>query len=110
MGKTYKTLTESDVKHFVEKGHVVLKDCFPRELAEEWRGFAFKRLGYDPEDPATWKEPRVHLPSMDRVLIEDIAPRAWDAICDLLGGEDRITNFGATQSRDGATALLSTLG
>ena len=35
MGKTYKTLTESDVNHFVEKGHVILKGCFSRELAEE---------------------------------------------------------------------------
>ena len=48
MPKTYKTLTESDVNHFIEKGHVVLKDCFSRELAAEWRDFAFKRLGYDP--------------------------------------------------------------
>ena len=30
---------------------------------------------------------------MNRVLIEDVGPRAWDAICDLLGGEDRIINF-----------------
>ena len=93
MGKTYKALTESDVNHFIENGHVILKRCFPRDLAEEWRTFAFKRLGYDPDDPTTWTEPRVHLPSMNRVLIEDAAPRAWDAICDLLGGEDRIINF-----------------
>lgn len=93
MAKIYRTLTEADVNHFIEKGHIILKDCFPRELAEEWREFAFKRLGYDPDDPTTWEEPRVHLPSMNRVLIEDVAPRAWDAICDLLGGEDRIINF-----------------
>ena len=54
MARTYKTLTErSDVNHFVEKGHIILKDCFPRELAEEWRSFAFKRLGYGPDDPTT---------------------------------------------------------
>ena len=93
MAKTYKTLTESDVNHFVEKGHVILKGCFPRELAEEWRAFAFKRLGYDPDDSTTWEQPRVHLPSMNRVVIEEVAPRAWDAICDLLGGEERIVNF-----------------
>ena len=93
MGKTYKTLTESDVNHFIEKGHVILKGCFSRELAEEWRAFGFKRLGYDPDNPTTWEQPRVHLPSMNRVLIEDVAPRAWDAICDLLGGEDRIVNL-----------------
>lgn len=93
MAKIYKTLTESDVNHFVEKGHIILKDCFPRELAEEWRSFAFKRLGYAPDDPSTWEEPRIHLPSMNRVPIQEIAPRAWDAICDLVGGEDRVINL-----------------
>ena len=29
---------------------------------------------------------------MNRMPIREIAPRAWDAICDLLGGEDRITH------------------
>ncbi len=93
MAKTYRTVTESDVNHFIEKGHVILKGCFSRELAEEWQAFAFKRLGYDPNDSTTWEQPRVHLPSMNRVVIEDVAPRAYDAICDLLGGEDRIVNF-----------------
>ncbi len=92
MAKTYKTLAQSDVDHFVQKGHVVLKNCFSRELAAEWRAFAFKRLGYSPDDPETWEKPRIHLPSMNRLPIREIAPRAWDAICDLLGGEDRIAN------------------
>ena len=92
MARTYRTLTESDVNHFVEKGHIVLQDCFPRELAEEWRGFAFKRLGCAPDDPSTWETPRIHLPSMNRVPIQEVAPRAWDAICDLVGGEDRIAD------------------
>ncbi len=92
MVKTYRTLAQADVDHFVERGHVVLKGCFSRELAEEWRSFAFERLGYDPDDPTTWEQPRVHLPSMNRVVIADVAPRAWAAICDLLGGEDRIVN------------------
>ena len=92
MARTYRTLTESDVNHFVEKGHIVLQNCFPRELAEEWRGFAFKRLGCAPDDPSTWETPRIHLPSMNRVPIQEVAPRAWDAICDLVGGEDRIAD------------------
>ncbi len=92
MAKTYKALVESDVDHFIQKGHVVLKGCFSRELAAEWREFAFKRLGYDPGNAETWAEPRVHLPSMNRVPVREIAPRAWDAICDLLGGENRLAD------------------
>ena len=48
---------------------------------------------------------------MNRVLIEDVAPRAWDAICDLLRRmRIGLSIFGAMGSRDGATALLLTLG
>ena len=73
MSKTYQTLTASDVDQFLRKGHVVLKDCFSRDLAEEWRAFAFKRLGYAPDDPTTWDQPRVHLPSMNRLPICEIS-------------------------------------
>ena len=50
------------------------------------------------------------MPSMNRVLIEDVAPRAWDAICDLLGGEDRDYQSLGEQlkTRHGAMVLLST--
>ena len=96
MPRTYKTLTESDIEHFISKGHIILKECFSGDLAAEWREFAFKRLGYDPDDSTTWEEPRVHLPSMNRMPIREIAPRAWDAICDLLGGEERIANTDPT--------------
>lgn len=92
MSKNDKTLTESDIDHFIEKGYVIVRDCFSDELASEWRAFAFKRLGYDPEDPATWEKPRIHLPSMNSRPIREIAPKAWGAICDLLGGEARIAN------------------
>ena len=88
--KTDKTLTEADLNHFIERGHIILRDCFPRELAAEWRTFAYKRLGYSPDDSATWEMPRIHLPSMNRVPIKEVAPRAWRAICELLGGEERI--------------------
>ncbi len=92
MSKTYKTLAEADITHFIERGHIILQDCFPRALAEEWRAFAYKRLGYEPDDSTTWAVPRIHLPSMNRVPIKEVAPRAWDAICDLLGGEARVAN------------------
>ena len=92
MSKSCKALTESDVDHFIRRGHVVLRDCFSRELAADWRALAFSRLGYDPDDAATWEEPRVHLPSMNRIPVREIAPGAWEAICDLLGGEDRLAD------------------
>ncbi len=93
MSQKYKILTEAQIEHFLEKGHVILQNYFSRELAEEWTALAYKRLGYDPNDPTTWKEERIHLPSMNHVSIRKVAPKAWDAICDLLGGEERLANL-----------------
>jgi hypothetical protein len=48
------------------------------------------RFGVDPEDPATWTEPRIHLSPLARVEVSQFAPRAWSAACELVGGADRI--------------------
>ena len=83
-------LSSDDVEHFLSRGHLVVKECFSREFAEDWTRRAFIRLGYDPADPSTWQKGRVHMPVHERREVREMAPRAWSAICDLLGGEDRI--------------------
>jgi hypothetical protein len=92
MSRKYEVLTDAQIEHFLDKGHVILRNCFSRDLAQEWVAFAYKRLGCAPDAPATWAEARIHQPSMNRVPIRDVAPKAWGAICDLLGGEDRLAN------------------
>ncbi|SVC62737.1 uncharacterized protein METZ01_LOCUS315591, partial [marine metagenome] len=87
-----KVLTEEQKQHFIDKGHIVISQAFPRDLAVEWREFAFRRLGYDPDDLSTWKQERVHMPSMNSVSIQSVSPYTYDAICDLLGGQDRLSN------------------
>ena len=89
---TQRAFTEEQVEHFLEKGHVVIRNAFSREFAEEWVDFGFKRLGYDPIDSSTWEVDRIHLPVMNRVNVKEIAPGAWEAICDIMGGEERLAN------------------
>ena len=86
----YSRLTDEQIEHFLQRGHVVLRDCFPRDIAQEWTAQAFVRLGYSPDDPATWQEPVIHMPALQRVNVRDFAPTVWEAACDLLGGEERI--------------------
>jgi len=31
-----KILSAAEIEHFLRRGHVVLKGCFPRETAKEW--------------------------------------------------------------------------
>jgi hypothetical protein len=86
----HELLTREQRESFLKRGHVVLKDCFSRQVAEEWTDGAFDRLGYDREDPSTWEEARIHMPAVRREEVRDFAPEAWAAMCELLGGEERI--------------------
>lgn len=86
----YRVLSDEQAEHFLARGYVVVHDCFSREDAEEYTRTLWARLGYDPGDPSTWAEPSVHMPVHREVDIRDFAPKAWDAVCDLVGGEERI--------------------
>jgi hypothetical protein len=83
-------LSAEQIESFVEHGYVRIPECFTREDAQPWLDEAWVRLGYDRDDPATWVEQRVHMPSLRHVEVADFAPRVWGAACQLLGGEDRI--------------------
>ena len=83
-------LTDEQVASFVEHGHVTIPGCFTREDAQPLLDEAWIRLGYDPHDPDTWEQQRVHMPSLRHVEVRDFAPKVWGAACELLGGEERI--------------------
>lgn len=88
--KRYNVLSEAQVRHFLERGHIIIHEAFPRETAALWTEHSFSRLGYDPSDPATWQQPIIHMPTVHRFDICEFAPDAWAAACDLMGGADRI--------------------
>jgi hypothetical protein len=83
-------LTHEHIEHFLARGYVVLHECFTREAARSLTDATFTRLGYDPDDPSTWREAVIHMPAHRRVDVKAFAPRVWGAVCDLLGGEERI--------------------
>ena len=83
-------LTEAEARHFLEKGYVVLRGCFTKKAAAAWIAEAYERLGCDPRDPKTWREEKCALPGTRGVVVADFAPRAWEALCGLAGGEERL--------------------
>ncbi len=83
-------LNEQQIENFLHNGHITLHGCFEPQAAREWIDMGWQRLGYDPKNPATWEEKRVHQAATERVKIRDFAPDAFAAICDLCGGEERI--------------------
>jgi hypothetical protein len=83
-------LTDDQVEHFLERGYVVVKECFTGDAARDWLRTAWVRFGYDPAAPQTWTEKRIHLSSRSYVDAREFAPNAWLAARDLLGGEERM--------------------
>jgi len=72
-------------------GWIVLHDCFGDEEAEFMLKDIWVRLGLDPDDKKSWKSlGKVNLPDWRDLPVSVISPKAWGAICDLLGGEDRV--------------------
>lgn len=83
-------LSDEQIEQFLTRGHVVLRECFPRAVAQQWMERGFNRLGYDLEDPATWAEKRIHMPATQHVDVEEFAPRVHQAMGELVGGIERI--------------------
>jgi len=90
MVKQFEYLKQEDVDHFMDKGYVVVHDAFSKEKAAEWTKTVWIRLGFDPNDKSTWKTERSHMPSHRTEAVATFAPKAWAAMKDLLGGDERI--------------------
>ncbi len=84
------SLSAEQIQHFIDHGFIHLSDCFDTSFAARWTSQAFDRIGYDEHDRATWQEPIIHMPNTESVSVKDFAPKVWAAMCDLLGGEERI--------------------
>ena len=85
------TLSDAEIDHFLRKGYVKIEEAFPREIAEQYTRTCFDRLGYDMTDNSTWAERRIHMGGSAYVEVKEFAPRVYAAICQLLGGEDRLS-------------------
>ncbi|KAJ6627667.1 hypothetical protein B0H10DRAFT_1993629 [Mycena sp. CBHHK59/15] len=85
-------LTEAQKAHFLEHGFLHLPQCFSRAASEAFSANLWTRLGISPSDKSTWHTERINMPSHTAVRVSDFAPKAWSAICELLGGEDRISD------------------
>lgn len=90
MSPTITALTNTQREHFLERGHVILRGCFPRDVAQEWFDWGYHRTGLDPNDPSQWEPWRIHLAGRRFVNVEEFAPTAYHAIGELSGGIERL--------------------
>ena len=88
--RKYQVLTDAQVQSFLDHGYLIVKDCLDTTLAQRWIGEAYDRLGYDRNDPRTWEKDIVWMDHKNKLPVREVAPRAWEAILDVVGGEDRL--------------------
>lgn len=77
-------------QQFVEKGWVKIEDAVPLENIKKFSDDIWIRLGFDPNDKSTWTKEKIHTPRHREMVTKEFAPRGWQAICELVGGADRI--------------------
>ncbi|KAI0824031.1 hypothetical protein BC628DRAFT_471755 [Trametes gibbosa] len=86
----YKHLSPEQRAHFLEHGWVKIPKAVEEVYRRAFIENVWVRLGYDPEDKTTWTKEKIHMPRHREVPTREFMPKAWGAMCELLGGEDRI--------------------
>jgi hypothetical protein len=86
----FRVLTQEQVDSFMTNGYLVVHDCFDHAVADRWIDEAYDRLSYRKDDPSTWAKDIVWMDHKNRLPIRTVAPKAWNAILDVIGGEDRL--------------------
>lgn len=92
--QTFKTINDEQVQSFMKHGFLRIPGAIPIENCDRWSKDVWHRLGMDPNDKSTWTNERNHMAKLNVIPAKEIAPKAWAAICELCGGEDRIAKGG----------------
>jgi len=106
-------LGQSDIDHFLQHGYVKIPGCFTNEASNSIISSVWTRLGVSPTDKSTWSRVpnlfagRVNMPSHSKFSAKEFAPKAWSTICDLVGGEEKISEENRTWN-DGLIVNLGT--
>ncbi|EMD37741.1 hypothetical protein CERSUDRAFT_65344 [Gelatoporia subvermispora B] len=88
--RQFNYLTSEQREHFLEHGWVKIPSAVRDEHLRRFTEDVWIRLGFDPNDQSTWVKEKIHMPRHREVPTKEFMPKAWGAMCELLGGEDRI--------------------
>ncbi|CAG8429519.1 unnamed protein product [Penicillium salamii] len=88
-------LSQEQIEHFMRHRFVRVPKCFSQQKADRMAGDVWERLGFSPTDKSTWTNEVTYMDETKITSIKPFAPRAWAAICQLLGGEDRVNRESA---------------
>ncbi len=98
-------LSADEIEHFERFGFIKLDQVLDQAVITRCADRFWTRVGYDPHDPSTWREARLHLPVHEDFAVREIAPRAYHAMMQLCGGHERVED--EPQWGDGFIANLA---
>ncbi|KAH9845184.1 glycosyltransferase family 2 protein [Teratosphaeria destructans] len=78
---------------WLDHGFLKIPSCSSREAATQFTAALWGRVGASPHDKSTWPTGKVNMPSHNAYPVKAFAPKAWAAICEVLGGEDKIAEW-----------------
>lgn len=87
------SLTEEQKQFWLENGYVKIPKCFSREQSDAFTSSIWARLGADPNDKSTWPTEKSNMPGHTVVSCKEFAPKAYAAMCELVGGEDNVADW-----------------
>jgi hypothetical protein len=80
-------LTAAEMEHFLARGFIVVRDAVRKSVREEWYRRGLQRMSRIRKVPDNGI---IELSHTRFEFMHDIAPRAWTAVTQLLGGEERV--------------------
>jgi len=86
-------LTPKQRDEFNQQGFIVIKNAFSREDSLAWVRDECAHVGYDVDDPQTWTQEYLRVPTQRQETLQNYSPAAWDASLALLGGPGRLANL-----------------
>lgn len=90
--KTTKTasISKEQLDYFLENGFIKFPGALSSSLVDEWTKSVWDRAKVDRADKKSWPKGGVFLDTTRNEMLKTLAPEVYGAVCDLVGGEDRI--------------------
>jgi tetratricopeptide (TPR) repeat protein len=105
------TLTPDEIETFLRDGYVRLENGLPPDVIKRWvedvtqrlamEAHRFARIGstLDPDnmpkhlsfdEPERWPANSITVEGNENMVVSEVLPRLWGAVCDLVGGEEKL--------------------
>ncbi len=105
----YAVLNDQQIQSFLDKGYLIVPDCLDLSIANQWIDEAYTRLGYQKNVPASWEKDIIWMDHQNQKPIRELAPKAWDAILDVIGGEARLETQVMSKPKTHFSSINSTM-